>query len=104
MVGNKRKTKQKKQLEGRYGNKKSKKSLRMLFVKTPGGRTITHFKKKKPAKAKCAGCGVLLKGVPRERPYKMQNMPKTQKRPERPFGGYYCSKCTRRAIISKARK
>lgn len=103
MPGNKIKRKQRIEREGRYGKFKSKKSYRLVFVKVPGGRTVTQYRKKKPSKAKCAGCGAVLSGVPRERPYKMQNMSKTQKRPERPFGGYYCSKCTKKAMIKKAR-
>jgi ribosomal protein L34E len=30
-------------------------------------------------------------------------MPKTQKRPERPFGGMLCSACMRRKIITNNR-
>ena len=56
-------------------------SLRKVYVKTPGGKTTVHHRKRKPSKAKCGKCKALLKGVPRERPYKMQNMSKTQKRP-----------------------
>ena len=79
-------------------------SLRRIHKKTPGGRTVIHYKKKKPSKAICAKCGDLLKGVPRERPYKMQNMAKTKKRAERPYGGVLCSRCMRRLMIEKIRK
>ncbi|MBT4351300.1 50S ribosomal protein L34e [archaeon] len=72
-------------------------------VRLPGGSTVTHYNKKKPSKAKCAACGKLLSGVPRERPFKMQNMPKNQKRPERPFGGVLCSSCSRNKIKTDAR-
>jgi len=33
----------------------------------------------------------------------MRNMPKTKKRPERPFGGVLCSKCSREEIVSRIR-
>lgn len=79
------------------------KTFRKVFVKTPGGKTTIQYKKKKPSKAVCADCGAVLKGVPRERPYKMQKMAKTVKRPERPYGGVLCSKCSRSKIISKTR-
>ena len=78
-------------------------SLRKIKVKTPGGRVVTHYRKKKPQKAHCASCGDVLKGVPKERPYKMQNMPKTKKRPERPYGGILCSKCSRSLFKQKAK-
>ena len=70
-------------------------TLRRVHVKTPGGNNKTHYKKGKPGKAHCSSCGALLKGVPRERPYKMQGMAKTEKRPQRPFGGVLCTKCMR---------
>ena len=70
-------------------------TFRRIKVKTPGSKTVTHYRKRKPSKAKCAECGDALKGVPRERPYKMARLSKTQKRPERPYGGVLCSKCAR---------
>lgn len=79
-------------------------TLRRVNRKTPGGRTVRQFKKRKPSKPKCSKCGKILPGVPRERPYKMQRMAKTKKRPERPFGGVLCTACMRRAIIAKSRK
>lgn len=82
---------------------KRSRSLRRLQVKTPGGRIVTHYKERKPGKAKCSKCSTLLKGIPRERPLKMHNMPKTEKRPERPYGGNLCSKCMRVLIVEKAR-
>ena len=77
--------------------------LRKIFVKTPGGRTTTHYRARKPSKAICGNCKKQLAGVPRELPSKMANMPKTAKRPERPYGGVLCSACTRAALKQKAR-
>jgi len=82
---------------------KRSRSLRRLQVKVPGGRTIVHYKKKKPGKAKCGKCGSILKGIPRERHHKIIKLPKTKKRPERPYGGNLCSNCTRLLIIEKSR-
>ncbi|HII15312.1 MAG TPA: 50S ribosomal protein L34e [Nanoarchaeota archaeon] len=78
-------------------------TFRRVFVKLPGGTTKIQYRKRKPAKAHCAGCGALLPGVPRERPYKMQRMPKTQKRPERKFGGLFCTRCSRLRLKQAAR-
>jgi large subunit ribosomal protein L34e len=100
MVGKKSKTAQKVQREGRYGHFKSR-SIRLISVKVPGGRTVIHYKYKKPKKAHCARCKAPLAGVPRERPYKIRKMSKTQKRPERPFGGMLCSRCMRAEIIKR---
>tara|TARA_Y100000310_G_scaffold338600_1_gene428660 strand:- start:99 stop:383 length:285 start_codon:yes stop_codon:yes gene_type:complete len=78
--------------------------FRKIFVKTPGSKTKVHFRERKPSKAVCGICKTQLSGVPRERPAKMANMPKTAKRPERPYGGVLCSACTRRQLRNKARE
>ena len=70
-------------------------SLKRRQKKVPGGRTVTHYRRKKPSKAKCGKCGKELKGVPRLRPSALRKLPKTKKRPERPYGGSLCSSCMR---------
>lgn len=84
------------------GAKKSR-TFRRIKRKTPGGRTVLRYEKRKPRKARCSNCGKDLAGVPRERDFKMQNMPKTMKRPSRAYGGKLCSKCTREHLKQKAR-
>ena len=79
------------------------KTFRKVRVKVPTGVT-THYKRRTPAKAKCAKCGKALLAVPNKIPSKMQNMPKTAKRPERPYGGNLCSKCMRIVIKEGIRK
>ena len=78
-------------------------SLRRVKVKTPGGKTVTHYRKKKPQIAHCAACGRKLSGVIRERDNKMQNTAKTKKRPERKFGGVLCTKCSRELFKEKGK-
>ena len=77
-------------------------TFRKVSVKL-ASRVATHFRKRNPSPAKCGECGKKLQGVPRAKPCKMQNMPKTSKRPERPYGGVLCSKCMREVMIAKAR-
>jgi len=79
-------------------------SLRKIFRKVPGGSTNLHFKKRKPKSARCGSCLAVLKGIPRELPFRMKNIPKTKKRPERPYGGVLCSKCMRQEITNKLRQ
>lgn len=81
-------------------NRTKSRTFRRVKVTTPGGENKTMYKRRKPSKAVC-GCGKALSGVPREVPYKMQQMPKTHKRPERPFGGVLCTKCMRSKIASE---
>lgn len=78
-------------------------SLRRVKVKMPGGITRLVYKRRKPKKARCSGCGALLEGVPRELAAKMKKLAKTKKRPQRPYGGMLCSRCMRKLFVSKAR-
>jgi len=81
------------------GNKKSGRFGR-VHIKTPGGKTILRFKESTPKIAHCGKCGAPLHGIPRLRPAKFRNLPKSQKRPERPYGGMLCSRCARSTIIA----
>ncbi len=77
--------------------------FRKIFVRTPGSRTVVQHRRRKPSKAKCRDCGKVLAGVPHGLASKIKNLPKTVKRPERPYGGVLCSKCTRVIMKAKAR-
>ncbi len=78
-------------------------SKRKVFVRTPGGRVVVHYKPRKTGPARCAICGRPLNGVPRLRPYRLRKLAKTEKRPERPYGGYICSSCLARLYREAAR-
>ena len=78
-------------------------TFRRVFVKTPGGETKLTHKRRKPAKAQCAMCGDYLKGVISDITAKVKKLSKTQRRPERPFGGKLCSPCMRKLMVEKAR-
>jgi len=82
---------------------KRSRSLRRLQIKVPGGRTVMHYRKRKPKNARCGNCGATLKGIAREMPLKMRTLPKTKKRPERPYGGNLCSSCMRSLIVERIR-
>jgi len=78
-------------------------TMRKVFVKAPGNTVKVHYKKRKPKKAVCPVHGTLLSGVARETPAKIKNMPKTKKRPERPYGGVLSSRAMRDKMKQKAR-
>ena len=82
--------------------KHKNRSFRRVIRKL-ASRITVHYKSRNPKPAHCGKCGEVLQAVPRGRPYKMQNMAKTKKRPQRPFGGVLCSKCLRNEMRSKAR-
>ena len=77
--------------------------LRKIFVRTPGSKVKVQYKQRKPSRAKCSKCKKFLQAVPRELPAKMANIPKTAKRPERPYGGVLCSACMRKFFKEQAR-
>ncbi|MBW2970885.1 50S ribosomal protein L34e [Candidatus Woesearchaeota archaeon] len=84
------------------GSRRSR-SLRRVVKKTPGGKRVMHYSRRKPAKPKCAECGALLAGIPRVRRAGLSKLSKTERRPSRPYGGVLCTKCTRKKMIARAR-
>ena len=82
---------------------KRSRSIRKVKRKVPGSRTAIHYERKGPKAARCAKCNSILKGIPRGRAFMMHALPKTKKRPERPYGGNLCSRCMRDLIVEKAR-
>lgn len=76
--------------------------MRRVHVKTPGGRLVLHHERRKPGKPQCSDCGEYLKGVAHGIESKVRKLSKTQRRPERPYGGVLCSKCLRKKMIEKA--
>ena len=75
-------------------------SLSKKKVRTPGGRSAAHYKRKPHGYAKCGDCGRPLLGVPRTR---IRKLTKTQRVPNRPYGGNLCSSCMRSLVKEKAR-
>lgn len=77
--------------------------FRRMHVRVPGGSTKTHYKDRKPKVAHCAKCRSELKGIPRVKATALRRLPKTKKRPERPYGGVLCSRCMRANIKDSVR-
>ncbi len=84
---------------GRFRSRKFKR----VSTKTPGGKVVLHHEKRKHAKAQCGGCGDYLKGVFTGPLHKMRSVSKTERRPQRPYGGVFCSKCMRKTMVEKAK-
>src|SRR3989344_3724023 len=71
--------------------------------KTPRGRTSVFYRPKKPAYATCAICGMRLQAVPKRAPAYMRKLSKTEKRPERLFGGVLCHACVQELLKERIR-
>jgi large subunit ribosomal protein L34e len=70
-------------------------------VTTPGGRVVIHYRKKHVSAPKCRSCGKVLHGVARGRQKEIGKLSKSERKPERPYGGNLCSPCTRKLMKSK---
>ena len=84
-------------------SKTKSRTFRRVKKRTPKG-VVTHYIKKRPKKARCGGCGTVLHAIKHKTPKALNKLPKSQKRPERPFGGALCSRCARADIKARARK
>jgi len=64
---------------------------------------VVHYARARPGAAHCGRCGAVLHGVPRGRIVEIAKLSKTEKRPQRVFGGTLCAGCTRDRIRAAAR-
>jgi large subunit ribosomal protein L34e len=79
---------------------RSEKTSKKRTYVAPGGETRTEYHNRKHAKILCGICGAGLSGVP----VSMKNKCKSQKVPNRPYAGNYCSACSRIIIKDKILK
>ncbi|MGY0288507.1 MAG: 50S ribosomal protein L34e [Thermoproteota archaeon] len=75
---------------------------RRVSVRTPGGRTVYHYRKKRYNAAKCAICKKPLNGVANGPRSFLSKLSKSEKRPNRPYGGYLCARCLRELMEKRA--
>lgn len=80
-----------------------RKGEKVVAKRSPGGRLAVKHKASKPARAHCGLCGAKLNAVPRAGVGEMAKYAKTEKRPERKWGGVLCHKCTASVIRNSAR-
>ncbi len=78
-------------------------SVKKRQVRIPGGRTVTHYRKKKPSKHTCGRCGRILLGVPNRIQSEAKNMNKSERIPSRIYAGNLCNDCVDSLIRYKTR-
>jgi len=87
-----------------YGEPRfSSSTFRKIQRRTPGGRTVTYYDYKLHSRHVCAICHEFLHGKPRVRSAGMKKLGKSERKPERPFGGMLCPRCSRRVISLRAK-
>mmetsp|Transcript_58803 Transcript_58803/g.187716 ORF Transcript_58803/g.187716 Transcript_58803/m.187716 type:complete len:119 (+) Transcript_58803:941-1297(+) len=70
-------------------------------VKTPGGKNVFQYVKKRATGPSCSNCKTKLPGIPHVRPTDMKNgrMAKNKKTVHRMYGGSMCHACVRERIV-----
>lgn len=68
-------------------------------VRTPGGRLVYQYVKKRRNVPKCGQCKEKLKGIRPTRPSERSRMSKRQKTVARTYGGVLCHGCVRERIV-----
>ncbi|KAJ1267351.1 hypothetical protein BS78_07G049300 [Paspalum vaginatum] len=77
------------------------KSNQTRVVKTPGGRLVYQYTKKRASGPKCPVTGKKIQGIPHLRPaeYKRSRLPRNQRTVNRPYGGVLSGTAVRERII-----
>ncbi|MBI5872484.1 50S ribosomal protein L34e [archaeon] len=73
------------------------------FKKRTISKTVIRMKRKKAAIPKCAICKKPLHGMKKLHQIEIKKLSKTERRPERLYGGYLCSNCVREKLREKVR-
>lgn len=89
--------------ENRMPVEKRRGSAKARHRATPGGRQSVVYKLKKHSPALCGLCGSKLHAVPRRAPPELTKLAKTERRPQRLFGGILCSRCSERILKEAVR-
>ncbi len=77
--------------------KRNLRTSKQRRYRTPGGDVRIEYHKRKHVKLRCAMCGRELHGVPTM----LKGKSKSEKVPNRPYAGIYCSSCMRKVIRDK---
>ncbi len=78
-------------------------NFRKVRVRTVKGSKDV-FKRRRPKLGVCSVTRESLKGVPRALPGDLKNVPRSARRPSRPFGGVLSSRASRLEIKKRIRK
>jgi large subunit ribosomal protein L34e len=75
---------------------------RVLNLVSGSGQT-THYKRARAKAARCINCGRTLLGVPNKTLSELNRLSKSQKRPQRMFGGQLCHACLKESLKQAVR-
>ncbi len=75
--------------------------LARVKVKTPSGKTTTLYRQRNRSIAKCAVTKKPLRGIPRLTNRKFKNLPKSQKKVSRAYGGFMSHTALKEKILEE---
>ncbi|MCX8199565.1 MAG: 50S ribosomal protein L34e [Sulfolobales archaeon] len=78
-------------------------SRRRICRRIPSGVAVVHYELRNVNVAKCSICGTQLGGIPRLNLSSLRKLAKTEKRPERIYGGTLCHRCLASLLKEAAR-
>ncbi len=77
--------------------------MKKIKRRLPSQKIVIRKVEEKPGLVRCAKCGQVLHGFPKVRGSGLGRIAKSEKTVNRPFGGFYCSGCTREVFKEKSR-
>lgn len=77
--------------------------MKKVKVRIPSGKIVIRNKRRQVGIGRCANCQGELHGTPTAHPIETRKLAKSDKRPSRAYGGYFCSNCTKELFREKAR-
>jgi large subunit ribosomal protein L34e len=73
------------------------------FKRRTISKTVSRTKRRRPGVPKCAICKRPLHGMKKLHQIEIKKLSKTERKPERAYGGYLCSSCAREKFREKVR-
>jgi len=77
--------------------------MKKVKTRTPPGKIKFHYRRERVQIAKCANCKSQMRGIRRLIPSEFKKLAKSDRRPERPYGGYFCSSCSKEIFRERVR-
>ncbi|MBI2546852.1 MAG: 50S ribosomal protein L34e [Candidatus Aenigmarchaeota archaeon] len=77
--------------------------MKRIKNKSPAGKIRIYQIDEKPARVICANCKMPLQGIKKSTKSEFKKLSASEKGPERPYGGYLCSGCSREIFKEKIR-
>jgi len=75
-----------------------------VFIRTPGGKVVIHYRKRKSNPKICPLCKKEIHGIPKMNSSNTSKFPLSSKRISRIYGGVLCGKCLKNLLKKEVAK